>query len=425
MNYIKNKKIQTLLVFLVIMTLLAIVILQDNNDNNEEQLMTSVTVETITVSDYGTGAIGSFAPTASGNSFVVRSESSGRIDWTIEGAGTVSAGHVLARLENSSQQATLTQAQGAYEAALANAQQSNFSIESTEETLTSSYTTAKSVLRTTLISAQDIVESTIDSYFTDINRASLDLNQYLWEKKLIDYALDDWNQATINSIPDDMVIENIDIALSVSEDISSLLNTIYSHILDNEYGASESYKETLSSYKNDINSAKTTIATITQTLKDARLDTTDAQADLRRTQSRSLGGDVSAVEATVKQALGSLQAAEATYNKTIIKAPFSGDLIALNVSTGDVINTGTDIAIIIPADNSETDKIFNLPLSAIKYTPAGAYVLTVHQDGTLSSLSITTGLVRSNTIEVEGLTGNEVIVSDVRGLKEGDSVTLQ
>ena len=75
--------------------------------------------------------------------------------------------------------------------------------------------------------------------------------------------------------------------------------------------------------------------------------------------------------------------------------------------------------------NSETDKIFNLPLSAIKYTPAGAYVLTVHQDGTLSSLSITTGLVRSNTIEVEGLTGNEVIVSDVRGLKEGDSVTLQ
>ena len=60
----------------------------------------------------------------------------------------------------------------------------------------------------------------------------------------------------------------------------------------------------------------------------------------------------------------------------------------------------------------------------MKYTPAGAYVFTVNEDGVIEATSVETGLVRTDSITVTGLSGNEVIVKDIRGLKAGDSVIV-
>ncbi len=424
-NTLKNNKIKILIVFFIIGTIIGFIFIQKQNAENTITTIPHLTAETIAVSDYATGAIGSFAPTANGDSFVVRSESGGRVNSVINENQKISKGQVIAKIENSSQLASLTQAQGAYEATLANSKQSTFGIENKEEILTSNYTSAKSTLRSSLISSQNIVEETIDYYFSGLEKATLDLNDYVWDKKLIDYALERWDQSTILDISDEEISSHLDTAISVSEDISTLLNILYNKVLNEEKNTSTDYRETLNGYKSDINSVKTIITTNIQSLRNTKLNITDAESDLRRTLSSSIGGNTSAVEASIKQALGALQAAEAMYEKTIIKAPFDGTLTSLNVHVGDIISLGTDIAIIIPENTSETEKSFDLPLSSVKYTPGGAYVFTANSQGVLNTLLVTTGLVRAENINVQGLTGSEHIIKDVRGLKAGDVINTK
>src|SRR3990167_9035693 len=89
-------------------------------DTSEEIAATTDarTVATLSVADYGAGALGTAVPTVSGQAYLVRAEAGGRVT-KIHATGTVAAGAVVAELENSAQRAALTQAQGVYEAALA------------------------------------------------------------------------------------------------------------------------------------------------------------------------------------------------------------------------------------------------------------------------------------------------------------------
>jgi multidrug efflux pump subunit AcrA (membrane-fusion protein) len=67
-----------------------------------------------------------------------------------------------------------------------------------------------------------------------------------------------------------------------------------------------------------------------------------------------------------------------------------------------------------------------IPLSSLKLTPRGANVFIRTASGTLSSLPIKEGAILGEEIQIlEGLTGDESIVVDARGLKEGMSVTVE
>lgn len=66
-----------------------------------------------------------------------------------------------------------------------------------------------------------------------------------------------------------------------------------------------------------------------------------------------------------------------------------------------------------------------VPLSALKLTPRGTNVFTVSASGTLVALPVTEGAILGEQIQiVAGLTGEETIVVDARGLKEGMAVDL-
>lgn len=66
-----------------------------------------------------------------------------------------------------------------------------------------------------------------------------------------------------------------------------------------------------------------------------------------------------------------------------------------------------------------------IPLSALKLTPYGANVFTVSATGTLIALPVTEGAILGEQIQIlQGLKGDEVIVVDARGLKEGTAVDL-
>ncbi len=405
----------------IIAVILTFMFIFSSEDAPEETKINELrTVSTIDVANYSKGALGVVVPTAGGNSFVVRAEASGRVDTVNEGT-EVSQGDIIAELDNDTQRAALVQAQGAYEAARASGAQSNFNIDTQKEALTSSYNSANTTLRSTAVSVQGVMENTLDTFFTSANRASLELNDYLWEKKLLNYALGDWTELVQTNIPNENMVSELDTAISVTERIANLLDAVYSKVLDEEKN-SPSGNTTLSTYKSDLTAAKTTIASNLQSLRSVKLNVVNAQSELKRTESTSIGGDTSAVEAQIKQALGAYQAAQAAYERTVVRAPFDGTLTSVNISVGDIISLGTDVAIIIPEAGVDTTKSFNLPLSAIKYTPDNAYVFVIKENDILEAISVETGLVTANYINVTGLNGDEIIIDDVRGLKAGQHV---
>jgi len=173
-----------------------------------------------------------------------------------------------------------------------------------------------------------------------------------------------------------------------------------------------------------MSSARASISTALANLTQAEKNLTSAKLALEEAQTGAQKEDVAAAQAQLTQAQGDIAAARAAYAKTIIRAPFAGTLSAVNVSVGDVISLGSDVAIIVPLDIDDTERSWLLPLSAVKYTPSSAQVFTITGDGVLETHEVTTGLVTKDRISVTGLTGDETIVADVRGLKGGDTVLI-
>ncbi len=82
------------------------------------------------------------------------------------------------------------------------------------------------------------------------------------------------------------------------------------------------------------------------------------------------------------------------------------------VATPQTVKTATPSAILIP-------------LSALKLTPQGANIFTVSTTSTLIAIKVKEGAILGDQIQIiEGLTGEESIVVDARGLKEGMEVVI-
>ncbi len=423
-TYIKKHPIYFAIEVLILATTILVVINHNETPEEVKQTENLPTVSVVSVSDLSTGASGVYAPTAAGNAFVVRSESGGLVKKVATEGEKVAKGTVLAELENSAQLAAVTQAQGAYEAALAGAEQSHFAVDTTSETLDKTYSAAENTLRATLIDVQNIIKDTVDTFFIGSNVNRFNLSSQSWTKKQIEYDLADWSES-INSTQQADISTNLNLALDITQRTYNLVDTIYAEVVDEENTASTDFLPTLATYRATLIAARTKVSTDLNSLKSTKLNIESTQSSLSRAESSSTGGNASAVDAQVKQALGVLQAAKSAYSKTIVRAPFSGTVVALNVANGDIVNIGADIAIIKPENTADVERSFDLPLTAVKFTPAGAYVLSVNNEGVLESTAVGTGLVTVSNINVTGLNGDENIVMDVRGLKAGESVNVK
>jgi multidrug resistance efflux pump len=91
----------------------------------------------------------------------------------------------------------------------------------------------------------------------------------------------------------------------------------------------------------------------------------------------------------------------------------NGQSVSINIKrTGRALPTAT------------SEKI-QIPISAVKITPRGSYVFTVNASSTLVAHDITEGALLGDQIEVlSGITGDMMIVTDARGLKEGITITV-
>lgn len=399
-----------------------------------EEEMAARTVELINVADYQSGAMGLAVPSADGRSFVVRAESSGRVDRVVE-AKKVASGAVIAELDNDAQRASLLQAEGAYEAALAAAGRSDSSVNDANAALLSAKQTAVSTDQAALTAWNSALFNSVDQLFSNpyqkfpsvtISHPTLpsDLPRVRGE---LNTALSDWQTEVAdldeNDSPNDLRAA-LDKAISRIDRLSYLVDTFITVIPritpDNQLTEAD-----LARIAGELASAKSSLNGQRAALQGASVGLTRAEEAQRSAEFGGTGSAISSANAQIKQALGVYEAARSAYDKTIVRAPFSGTIASLNVAVGDIVNYGSDVAIIVPDNGVETERSFNLPLSAVKYTPDGALVFIVKEDGTAEATPVEAGLVTAGSIKVTGLAGSEKIVLDVRGLKAGEVVSAK
>lgn len=432
LSYAKANPYHALFVVGLVVVIGAIVLSQGKTE--EEPVENAKrTVSTMSVADFAEGAVGIAYPTASGDAFVVRAEASGRVTSAAKVGTKVAPGTIVAQIENASERASLTQAQGSYDAARAAAAQSDISAEDARAALTSAKQDAVADNRAALAAFTNVLYNTVDQLFTSprVNPgvridASGQAPRLGEDRKALTSALSDWEKdlASINESTDTLrLTATLDRASSRISDLSNLVNTFVTLLSRNQTGGQFSETE-LATFASEFAAAQATLNTQTANLEAAKIALRRAEEDVNSAAIGGTGGEVSAANAQIKQALGVYQAALANYNRTIVRAPFAGTITTQNVKVGDIINTGTDVSIIKPDTGVETARWWHLPLSAVKYTPDNAYVFVVNSENKIEAVEVETGLVTASNIRVSGLKGDETIVKDVRGLKSGDEVEV-
>jgi len=408
---------------------------KNTEDSTGENQLSSV--ELIPVALFGEGAANS-ANNTTGSEIVARAETAGKIIRVLPEGTRVSTGTVLAEFENASQRASLLQAEGSLEAAEAALEKTKGGPRSEKlAVLEAAFASAQSGAVNTLLSSYASVDSavrdTADQMFSNPESGTPQLsfsssnsqrrikieNTRVTLGGVLERQKDSSESISTNS--------NLESEFATTENevrearafIDELIGALNEAITTGDVSSAD-----ISAYKTAATTARTALTTALSSIASARASLETTKQNLDEGLSGAESTDVAAAQATVKQAQGTYDAALAAYQKSIVRSGASGTVISCNAQVGDVLSVGSDVCRIKTSGVSD-DTTFFLPLSSVKYTPAGAFVFVVSENGTLDAIEITTGLVTANGIIVTGLFGDEYVVKDVRGLKSGETVHIQ
>lgn len=416
---------------------LALIFVGSGNDNTVE---TPTPLRSVTLLDVSSRAQKELVSNTENKvrEIVVRAETSGKVTKTLVAGTRVGTGDVIAELENSAQRAALLQAEGSLEAAEAGQEKTKKGLRSEQiSNRETSLESAKNTTVTTLLSAYATVDSSVNDtadkmfYRTGIDAAPIftvktknDSNENQIEQ--IRFELDailarELSQGRSISTATDLIKE---LTLTEAEvrKVRNFTDMVLAALTDSI--PTNIVSETdITSHRAAMTSARTSLTSTLTSLSTARTNLETAAKNLEEGLAYSQDTDLASASAGVKQAAGAYAAALSAYQKTIIRASTPGEITSCSVKTGDVISVGADVCR-ISTTSMGTNTSYILPLSSVKYTPAGAYVFVVQEDNTTKLVRVETGLVTANAITVTGLLGTENIVSDIRGLKEGEKVEI-
>lgn len=394
------------------------------------------TVELVPVADFAEGGEGQLS--AAGSETVVRAETAGKITQVVPVGTRVAAGSTIALFENAAQQASLLQTEGSLEAAQASLEKTQggprseriavleTAVESAENSAVATLLSAYAAVDSAVRSSADQTFSNADTGAPRLNFVSSNterLTQLENERIVMTQILDRQSSASVT------VSSNSDIAseLTTTEDevrdvlafMDKLITALNEAIPTGNITSAD-----IAAYKTSATTARTSLTTTLSSIASVRGSLETANKNLEEGLTGAEDTDLAAAAAAVKQAQGAYDAALAAYQKTIVRASASGTITACSAELGDVVSIGSDICR-IKTVSFASGSSFGLPLSSVKYTPAGAFVFVVNQDGVLDAVEVETGLVTAQGIIVTGLFGDEFIVDDVRGLKTGEEVNVK
>ncbi len=306
-------------------------------------------VQLITAQEFaGTQALSLVGTARAFSEANITSERAGRVVFVNVTLGQrISAGAVIGSTENAAERATVLQAEGVYEAALAAASQTKFGVSEAETRLASARETVITSVRSAYTTTNSVVVSNIDKFFAQPNSPlpglrvggrgyTMDLNN---ERVAYQDILPTW-QARVDSLTlsSDLSSEFVYAKENVERTIAmiDIFLYIFDQQSDDEYVADEV----------TFTNLRTTLIGTLSSMEAAKSGLATANDAFARATATATGGDASAADAQVKQALGALRAAEANLGKTIFRSPISGTVNSLSVRPGDFVSLFAPVATI-------------------------------------------------------------------------------
>ena len=280
----------------------------------------------------------------------VLAQSSGEIVSLSRALGDhVAAGAVIAQFDNSSQEAAVLQAQGAYDAAEANltkasgstAANSSIGAAQASQGAANAQTSALATLQNTAAALDDAVNTKSDTLFTNSRSAQPALLSTIIipDSQLV---IDIENErAGLNSVlaDADSLATNSDIDASAgamltdAQKVATFLNSLVAGVND-AVPSGQTTAATIASYQAAVGAARSEVLAAISSLTAAKnaYDAAQSGAQTASNSATGTGSDIAVAQANVKQAQGALGGAKANLEKTIIRSPISGTIISLPIN---------------------------------------------------------------------------------------------
>jgi len=292
----------------------------------------------------------------------------------------VGAGSIIAELENASERASVLQAQGAYEAALAARSITLLQADNTGQSLDEARLSARNTYRSAYTAIDSALENYVDPLMSGVDRVStIDLRLTEERKRLRDemsswrYSLDDVNAER----PEDLLARAETTAREVAEFLTELARAVNTNSSD-----------ATATQRAGIATARTTVDTQLSTLSTAREALRSAQtaADVADRQTNTTSSRTASADASVKQALGALRLTQASLEKTIVRAPIAGTINFLPIRVGDYVTSFTHVATV--ANNGSLEVVAYVSESDRELISAGEKVTVEGEyEGVITSIA--------------------------------------
>lgn len=340
---------------LLIALVAALFIAQRENETEVATAESTQVVELTTATAYAGGqSLSLVGNVRAFSEAAITSEGSDRVTSVPVSLGaSVQAGQTIATLENASERAAVLQAEGVYDAALAAAAQNEVGVSEGQTALRNAQNNAVSAYKSAYNTVDAGVRNSIDVFFTDPDRSvpglridgsglTRSLND---ERVAYQTILPAW-QAKVqtisinNDLPAELTYAS-DITQRTIQFVDSFITVFNRQESLNRYS-----EEEITAFRAEFSSLRSTLITTQSNLDDAVTRLKSAKDQITRAELSASGGVSSAADAQVKQALGSLRAAQANLAKTVLRSPISGTINSLSVRTGDFVSANQQVALV-------------------------------------------------------------------------------
>jgi multidrug efflux pump subunit AcrA (membrane-fusion protein) len=293
----------------------------------------------------------------------ITSEKAGRVTGVMVSLGQqILAGTMIGSLENASERASVVQAEGVYDAAVAASAQSGVSIDEAQNAQLNAQKSAVSVFKSTYNTVNGVVISSIDTFFANPNDRVPGLridgrgltSQLNTERVAYQKLLPAWKTKTNTISPQSDLLLELDYASLNTQKTIDIIDK-FLVIFTTQHSSSRYTEEELISFSNTFTGLRSTLIGVQSSIDNAQTALNASIDAVRRAKLAGAGGTTSAADAQIKQALGALQSAQANLAKTILRTPISGTVNALSIRTGDFINSFAEVAIV--ANNNALEVI--------------------------------------------------------------------
>lgn len=277
----------------------------------------------------------------------LQTEASGRVTAVNVAIGDyVTAGTVLASIENSRERATLLQAEGAYESAQVANTQTKIDLKDAGTNLAEAEIAAKNTYRTAFTTGDDIIRNLVDELFWNPNSRNPGIRidtkgkgpRLSDERMALGTMLETWDEHTKSA----HVTDSLALLTEAESNITRIgLFVSQFSLLVSDMDADEVFTaDRVALYKTRFGAARTRIDTTLQSLSAARTAIRNAE--------QTADGEVvdSASSARIKQALGSLRAAQSAYEKTLVRSPISGVVNAFYLRANEYVSMSAPAAVV-------------------------------------------------------------------------------